>query len=220
MAILYALIILIIMILIYRVPTENTLPTIVRYKFASSPIVVILAGSHGNEYGPSVALQSISPGGWIPADYYIVPYVNIDAATTKTRSAPGQKDINRLWPGGTNINRYLLPLISNADLIVDFHEAWGFHICQSQSLGQTIYTNATSLYGKLEKIISNLNRTNSDCSRWTLLNKLPPLNGTLDQLCNSAKIPYILVEMAGQSNVVPLCERVSTTKYILQQLFS
>lgn len=221
--ILAATIIILIILLVYYNSNSNykyTLPKIYRYKTADSPKIVILSGSHGNESGPGLYLNNVNTTNWLPGDYYIIPFVNIDAALLNIRSI--KDDINRSWPSGTNINRYLAPIIKNADLVIDFHEAWGFHECQSESLGQTLYTNIPELLGDfLKNTALQLNNFTADqlCTKWTLIDKLPPLKGTLDEFCNNNEIPYILVEIAGQNDIQTLETRAAITSFILYKLF-
>jgi predicted deacylase len=225
--ILIAVIITLILVLIYyslslvECHDEFTLPQVYNFKSADSPKIVILSGSHGNEPGPGTYLENLDVKNWIPGDYYIVPYVNIDAIMRNERTV-NNIDINRSWPNGTNINKFLLPLIKQADLVVDFHEGWGFHECNFTSLGQTLYTNTPQILGDcLKHIAFELKKfTENDlCTKWTILDSLPVIRGTLDELCHKEEIPYILVEIAGQNDIQPLHTRAAITSFILYKLF-
>jgi predicted deacylase len=193
----------------------------------NSPKVVILAGTHGNEGAPSFYLN------WLMRQpdllqkfglsrYYIVPFVNLTAVKNNRRNLYLTPDVNRSWGSNNFINSVMLPFILEADLIVDLHEAWGFYTQGKGSLGQTIHSQSYSDKAKLDSIIMKLNSTyKSDLKmRWTLLGRAPPISGSLGDFCYSKAIPYILVELAGQNNVVPLEERFKQLSIIIKGLFT
>lgn len=167
----------------------------------SKPTILVIAGTHGNEPAPSTYLKSIhttKPG----INLVIVPSVNPAALAAGTRSVG--VDMNRCWPdiGG----KYCSPikdLVDHADLVIDIHEAWGFYLTDPESLGQTIFASDVKLYPLVDRAVSALNL--QFCDKWSRIDTLPaPTDGTaLDQYCQSNKIPYILIEIAGQRDIVP-----------------
>ncbi|AYV81906.1 MAG: hypothetical protein Harvfovirus76_4 [Harvfovirus sp.] len=205
--------------------TKSTLPIIFKYG-SSNPTILILAGTHGNEQGPSHALTKFIKNKEIHSilqkgTYHIVPYVNSDAIKHNTRHTSCQPDINRSYPNKNEINRFLLKYINNASLIIDFHEARGFRICSNkQSLGQTISTNNKQLLPIISHVCATLNKIYTGCHRWTAIymNNPDALKGSLEQYATHKKIPYILVETAGQNDIVPLNERITETKIILSEI--
>jgi hypothetical protein len=69
-------------------------------------------------------------------------------------------DINRNFVGEglDHISKEIIKLTKDMDLIVDFHEGWGFHLLQPKSLGSTLtLTEGARPLGQL--IINNLNKT-------------------------------------------------------------
>jgi predicted deacylase len=180
--------------------------------------VLFIAGSHGNEPAPGYYLNWLTKNAH-PNNTTIVPFVNIDAINKNVRSVG--PDINRSWPNKTYINRRLLPFVHSTNLIVDFHEAWGFRKCNPMSLGQTIYTNDNRMIPVIDDIVTKLNSNISeDCHLWQRIAILPDTlkKGTLDQYCDDQNIPYILVEMAGQNDVVPVYIRIKNTEIIVAEI--
>lgn len=217
--------VLILLLLLVKIYKSTTLPKI--YYTASAepkPLITILAGTHGNESGPSFWLRDRIVSNPIHFDGYnmaIVPFVNPSAIALNRRSVV--KDINRSWPNKHKINNYLLPWIHESSIIIDIHEGWGYnaagfigsgkpecakHQRRTQSLGHSIYTNSPALYPTIDKAILALNRlTDKPCKKWVRLNHVPNFGkegGTLDQYADIRGTPYILIELAGQNNKEPL----------------
>ena len=207
----------------------STLPVIHNLKIGAvknKHTVLILAGTHGNEPGPAVALDELLKTGEInkllpDGNYNIVPYVNIDAINKNMRHTALQNDINRSYYSDTDINQYLLPFINTSSLIIDFHEAWGYHKCSNnESHGQTLNTNNVNLLPIIENVCYNLNKTYTGCDAWTAIYNPKPdkLYGSLEQYTYHKHIPYILVEIAGVHDIVSLDERANQTKMVLEQI--
>jgi predicted deacylase len=187
-------------------------------------VILILAGTHGNEPGPSVCLMDWTPSetSWYnPLDYtvYVVPAVNSVAIKYNRRAI--FTDINRSWPKSFNtsakhpINKFLIPYIKSANMIIDFHEAWGKHKCQNNTLGQTIYSHNIDA----RHIVNCLNQHEMDkCSEWSHINKLPYTGGALDELCLRENKNYFLIEIAGQDNIQTIAKRINTTRLVLESI--
>lgn len=204
---------------------DDQLPNIYTFKYFDEndkikPNIVIIAGTHGNEIGPSLFLMDLIKNfenikkNLIKGHYYIVPFVNPLACSKGVRMAPGQPDINRSWPDGHKINKFLLPIMDNADFIIDIHEALGFNNCQHESLGQTLYTNSTFLLARLFRLQNELNLlatdedvkkyVNEKCFKWNILKDIPDLPNTLLKYVNKIKKTYVLIEIAGQNEILPI----------------
>jgi len=153
--------------------------------------VLILAGVHGNESGPSTYFSTVN----LPEYFTVIPRANELAILLNVRGIP---DLNRNWPNGS-LNRKILPFILNADLIVDLHEGWG-NGCTPPSLGQSLYTTDDRLIGLLENIRDELNGENENCMKWRVLQDQAEIPATLDYYCKKIKKPYILVEIMGQNS--------------------
>jgi hypothetical protein len=181
--------------------------------------ILVLAGTHGNEPAPSEYLSKnlekyVDKMG-------IFPEINENALLLGIRGNP---DVNRKYHVGgeremSEINLTVAQMLKNSRVVIDFHEAWGFHKCTPPSMGQSIYAtpHAMSIFGdKIRALVSSLNVDENDkCKMWTLLTKVPPLEGSIDAYCIHHRVPYILVEMAGQNNIVKKEDRYSTTEKIM-----
>ncbi len=200
------------------------MPRVYYFGTPGAPLVTIIAGTHGNEPAPALYLKEYVrravefPPGYM---FAIVPVVNERAFEAGVRSTARQTDVNRLWPGGP-INSYLLPLVAASSLVVDFHESFGFSACQTPlggvTLGQTIYTNNSALVPLVDTVIDTLNSRVDGCMSWQRLDALPPIGGTLDEYCTEIGKPYILIEMAGQRDIVPLPVRFAQMQILLGEI--
>lgn len=214
----YYVAILLVLIFIYH--SREEMPHVYFFGDPNDVLITVLAGTHGNERAPSLFLDCIEnhpKPDWL--QLAVVPIVNRRAFAEHTRYTVNQRDINRTWPDG-EINRYLRPLVDRSALVIDFHEAWGFNKCNGASLGQTVYTNDTRLRPVLDATIARLNRHARGCLAWQRIDSLPAARGTLDDYCTRNDISYILVELAGQRDVVPLDVRFQEMRIIMSSLLS
>lgn len=202
----------------------SSLPTAYTYG-AGTPVVTILAGTHGDEPGPAHMLQSLIDSGEIRSllpdrgTYYVVPYVNRDAIVRNQRHTWWQPDINRSYPDGTPINRAVLPYVDGADLVVDLHEARGFHRT-SGSLGQTVTTNVARLRPLVDAVVAETNGQISlpPHAKWGRNRRRRRLPGSLKEYRSSPLRPYILVEVSGQDAGIPLESRIQQSRVLLRSL--
>jgi predicted deacylase len=213
---------LVLIFIIWFVKSDEYYPEIFLFG-KNGPLITIIAGTHGDEQAPSLYFKDyIKQIVELPPGYRfaIVPVVNQDAFNADVRHTILQPDINRSWPDKDKINKYLLPLINKSDLVLDFHEAWKLSACQSNTLGQTLYTNTKKLYPLLDKTIKNINTKmdfNQTCMMWSRIVKLPEVIGSLDGYCDSINKPYILIEMTGHDKV-PLETRFEQMQILLNEL--
>lgn len=189
------------------------------YKNNKYKQVVILSGVHGNEPAGCYCLKSL-----LKTDYFyimaikyhinirIIPCVNKQGLIKNTRFIPNIKypDINRNFPDKIGekpkepISEQLLELVKNANLILDFHEGWGFHQIQPDSLGSTL--TCTPDCKKLsELVINNLNENISQNSKhFVVLDEICDIQNTLSCYCTKLDKEYILIETTGQDNIQPI----------------
>lgn len=186
--------------------------------------IVILAGIHGNEYGPSLEitdqiLNNTFLTGIVNKNYVIYPRINIWGLFNNNRLDKDGNDLNRMWPrfpyekSDSPIINNMLNDINNASLIIDFHEAWGFHDINKDSLGQTIYSNNKFIRQLIyTKVIPHM-------PKYKVIDKLPYVGGALDEYCNMISTNYILVEISGQDNPnTTIYNRRLYTRIFLKQL--
>jgi predicted deacylase len=207
-----AIVVLIVLIVIALSPPAVDA---VRVGDPTKPTVLVLAGTHGNEPAPAHYLERLAAEleqrpARVPSDVHfgIVPRVNRAAMALGNRTGLDGVDMNRCWPDPAG--KYCSPvktLVDRAALVIDLHEAWSFQNQDPGSLGQTIFTNDERLYPLVNETVHALNQNfgHDESLKWSRIGSLPALpDGTaLDQYCESKKIPYILVEVAGQRDIVP-----------------
>jgi hypothetical protein len=150
----------------------------------------------------------------------VIPCVNKFGFKFNTRYQNNifNPDINRNYAnkGLCRISRQIIELTNDMDLVVDFHEGWGFHRFQPDSLGSTLTVtkNITDL-GK--KIIDNINKgIKEDIYKFELLNDICDIKNTL--ACYLSNKKFILVETSGQNDIQPIGVRTGQIKIIIDTL--
>src|SRR3989344_281410 len=202
--------------------------------------IVILAGIHGNEPGPSLCLQRLvhQPSFWkgLANKVTVFPAINKYGLAHNQRHDGNDLDLNRSWnltkgPALKKLNIIKSKIIGlkgsgfsiPTSLVLDFHEAWGFHRCSNVSLGQSIFVppfpcslNGVPIKTLAKRAVALLNQTVTEpCDKWDVKTELPKVTGDCRSFCNGKRIPHVLVEMAGQNNVRSLKKREENTRIIL-----
>lgn len=111
--------------------TEMKVPIIVSRSIYDGPIVLLIAGIHGDELsGIEIVRQVISRKINEPNIGTIVcmPLVNIFGFVNQERDFPDGRDLNRVFPGSPNgslASRYahhiMTEIVPNVDYVIDFH---------------------------------------------------------------------------------------------------
>lgn len=188
------------------------------------PKIVILGGTHGNEPAGSRAIHKymelintrkiVLKRGIV----IFIPDVNRCGLIAGFRIFPMCKDVNRNYPNGTKINKTVTKLIDDADLVLDFHEGWGFHRKQSRSIGSTLTPTDTEISHFIARnVTEKLNKNLREHKRFKILTSDRDLlrdediytnnkeiKGSLRWQCNLLNKNYILVETTGQNNIQPM----------------
>lgn len=180
--------------------------------------IVIISGVHGNENSGCITLSELIKNGYfdqmsklLKINIRVVPCINKLGLKNNTRYIPNLKfpDINRNFHerGAEPISNSILELIKGADLILDFHDGWGYHLINMNSVGSTLSptnelkTKALSILAvnELNQKIINLQK------KFVSINRIScDIPGTLSCYCEKNKIPYILTETTGQNNIQPI----------------
>lgn len=190
------------------------------------PPVTFLAGTHGNEPAATEALERLAArlekNPDVAGHIAIVPRVDARASRRGVRSAG--LDLNRCWPAPDG--QFLSPvkaLVDRSRLVIDLHEAWSFEFLNEGSLGQTVFA-VNVPRDPVARMVTRLNvlpELDRPEMKWKIMPRLPPLRDghALDEYCEANRKPYILVETAGQRDVVPravrLLEYDTIFKYLL-----
>jgi predicted deacylase len=198
----------------------------------TGPFVCLIAGTHGNEPAGTIALLAF-------LDLYfsnnfqlqkghlrIIPCINKWGLKHNSRTW-GLTDINRTYNehGGSHfISKQVVDLTKNADLVVDFHEGWGFRNQPSESMGSTITpTNepttialATAMCQKINDIFSY---NDANPKRFSvLLNESCEISTALSCYMENQNRSYILVETSGQNDVQSMEIRIAQINIIINTI--
>ena len=194
--------------------------------------ILLIAGTHGNEPAGSIYLTDQSIIEKIKdcaKDYNIkiivIPKVNEQGFILNKRKVPDPIpwDLNRAYPkkgdqGVRKIINTYLPLINQAQLVVDLHEAKGFRKITKGTKGSGIYSNE---YGNsstiVQKMIQNVNNIIDNQDHCFVTDNLEAIPGSLRYYCTEHEIPYILVETTV---IEPIETRLTKLDNIITTLLS
>lgn len=186
--------------------------------------ILLIGGTHGDEPAGSYALlilQNLLKKGKLrvkKGKITIIHNVNPCGLYLNNRyySVIGKNiDLNRMYGKGFPINNKIEKLIPINDVIIDFHEGWGYMIQRKGSIGSSItYLNIP--FKQKYKLINKLNLTVTDEKKKWVINdiKLEVAN-SLRELAMLHKKKYLLVETTGQQNVQPLHVRIKQSNIII-----
>ena len=211
---------------IYRFLTCNRSVT---YKDFGDPYarkICFIAGVHGNEPAASLLLYDL-----LKTDYFnrmatekrifirVLPGVNEFGLSLHSRYQNSfmNPDINRTFvdDGLDHIAKEIIRLTKDMDLIIDFHEGWGFHLIQPRSLGSTLtLTEGSRPLGEL--LITNLNKTiSNEKHKFVIVDRMCEIPEALSCYSNRHGKQYILVETSGQNDIQSIVVRQKQIKIIL-----
>ena len=210
------------------------------FNTGKSKKLVIISGVHGNEYAPPIGVSNFISqhiNNFDKYNYHIVfiPRVNEEGLIQKRRHLPCKStitynhDINRNFYtetekilDETSLEKQIINIIQDADFVLDFHEAYDFHILKPSSIGTTISISNTGLPLNMASLLVNgINETIPDNNKKFTILSIDEYNipHTLRDYCEKKGIHYNLVEITGQNNKQPLNIRVNQTLKILNTLF-
>jgi predicted deacylase len=198
---------------------------------SGSPTVVIMSGMHGNEPAGATALNNIREDLGMPAlagTLIVLPKINVSGHAANRRETGAGVDLNRSYPGGTAVGSSeqisdplaaaVWKIVSAADFVLDFHEGWGYHTTQPQSVGSTI-SGTPDCAALCVQLVSDINVIADPNRPFVYLpNLFCDITSTMACQCYRNQIPYILVETTGQNNVQPLEVRVAQIQLIVVRL--
>lgn len=189
--------------------------------------ILIIGGTHGNEPSSSLSLyllihylrqKNIHPNVYIT----IIPMINKTGFYTNNRYSYHflkNYDINRHYPKKFYINKILKEFIKEADLVIDHHEGYHYHVDNKQSIGSTLSPfnmNKTSLQFILDKLNRNINKKFVFNSKKTVPKH--SLRYYIQQQFPEKE--YLLIETTGINNPEPLKMRQFKALYIIISLLN
>ena len=195
--------------------------------------ICFIAGVHGNEPAGAVALNELIKNGYFAQKasennikIRVIPNVNKAGLKRNVRYQPNilYPDINRnfIENGSEPVSKKLLALTNGFDLVIDFHEGWGYYLLNNGSIGSTISPSDTELSKKLaEKMLASVNKDISDpIKRFSIRkNSSCDIPSTLACNMNKKQRNYILIETSGQNNIQPMKVRKQQIFQIIQNTF-
>jgi len=200
----------------------------------SSIKICLLAGVHGNEPAASILFQK-----FIDNDKFeeianeknifirVIPSVNEFGLNFNTRYQNNllYPDINRSFTENGalhHISKDIIRLTMNMTLVIDFHEGWGFHKIDRESLGSSLtITGDKNIYYLSRKIIQRLNDTiPKNEHKFDILHRICDIKNTLSCYFHLNNKNYILVETTGQNDIQPISIRQMQIINILDTVFA
>ena len=218
----------------------------------NGPLIVIMAGTHGNEPTGTHAIYDLIEAlntnkiKLKKGKLILIPEVNYCALKVGIRFIPFIGDINRKYPHDINklynnklynkcpIIDKVTNLIKDAHFVLDFHDGWGFHRINNNSMGSTISPTDTKLSYEIANLFkTKINDTISDKKKHFNIftndtqllsneyySKENNIKGSLRYYMNVTKQNYILIETSGQNNIQPLEIRKKQCNMFINELFS
>lgn len=189
--------------------------------------ILLLAGTHGNEPAGShtlLRLQNLLLKGVYKIKSGKVTIVhNINPCgyyfDNRYYSVMGNKlDINRMYKKKFLINNKIEKLVPDHNLILDFHEGWGYIGKNEGSIGSSITTLNIPFrheYNILKLLNENIRHVEK---KWYKNDIKIEVSNSLRELAMKNKKKYILIETTGQNNVQPLHVRMKQNNIILNYI--
>lgn len=188
---------------------------------AKTPKLGILASLHGNEIAGFRACARLIVNGWFSKMavekkmiIIVIPAGNPYGLRNGIRwsSNKSKPDINRNFgseEGDDIISSQIIKALSDCDLVLDFHEGWGFYKQGTGSVGSTLMATKTEagLAAKLApKIVETLNAgIENPTKKFTaILDNQCDIKKTFRCYMQEHKKEYILTETSGQNNIQPI----------------
>ena len=188
---------------------------------------LLIGGTHGNEPSGThslLVLQNlISKGVFKLKSGKITIIHNVNPCgyyfDNRHYSVIGKKlDLNRLYNTGFPINNKIEKLVNTHDIILDFHEGWGYIGQQKGSIGSSI----TSLNIPFKYQYNILNMLNANIKtqykKWLINDRKLEVPNSLREYALHNKKSYMLIETSGQKNIQPLNIRIKQNHIITMYL--
>ena len=203
------------------------------------PCLGIIAGVHGNEPAASITLLNLLKANnplLKPkrGKIILIPAANHCGLRDNTRWHPSemlerlnlQYDLNRQFNeyGGTNDkSEQIIDALHNCDLVLDFHEGWGWNVTTRNgwgpvSLGSSIFgTNHPLAFKVAKKSVEEINKSVFPNKKFVqLLNESCTIPSTLSCYFEKAKKAGVVIETSGQNDIQPLEVRIEQVKKVIE----
>lgn len=145
-----AIVVVVIVIVLYKHSSESFTnnKTWIYDTGIPGPCIGVLAGMHGNEPAACYELNKLIDQGWFSCvkrgSVRIIPVANQFGLNWNVRNNM-LLDMNRQFGEDGPMTQDALSILNffkPCDIIIDFHEGWGFHQISPESLGSTTMPNS------------------------------------------------------------------------------
>jgi len=202
------------------------------------PIIGMVGSVHGNEPAGAYTLsRMIELGDFKPrkGKLIIIRRANPCGLARNIRENPWTgNDTNRQFNengGMDSLSSSIVNILEPCDLIIDFHEGWGWYLetirsynpFQPVSVGSTITPGTHEFWQKLApKIVNNINQhIDNDLKKFSIIwgasCKIP---SSLNCYALQNNRPYVLVETSGQNDIQPIEAREQQNRIIIETILS
>lgn len=195
------------------------------------PTTCFIGSVHGNEPVGTHALYDCLQKGWFDkiqkGTVIVIPNPNPIGLLCGIREFWnfGYYDLNREYERDNKFfkSEQIRNVTRHADLVVEFHEGWGYHQIQNGSLGSTISPTPDEFSNTLSiSIVNNLNSNITEPhKKFELLkDESCTIESTLACHLEREKRGHILVEITGQNDIQPLNLRMNQAKNIISTVLN
>jgi hypothetical protein len=207
--------------------TKNDMPGLpfkVRIYNSSNPgkTIMLVGGVHGNEPSGAHALTNLcnmlDSGVKLKRGKLIIVPVANEWGINHYERGNGQflnSDVNRNFTESgpaDDISAALAKLSKGADLVFDFHEGWGYHKINPESIGSTITSSADPKIQRLaQETVNLLNSSITDPGKKFThrVNDACDITTTLGCQVQRSGGNYMLIETTGQNEIQSRAVRVN-----------
>lgn len=212
----------------------DNLETVVLDSGIPGPCLGIIAGVHGNEPAATITLNLLLKTSTFlkpkRGKIILIPAANQCGLQENIRWHPTeifQYDLNRKFNeyGGTNgKSEQIIDALQDCDLILDFHEGWGWNVTTRNgwgpvSLGSSIFgTNHPLASIVAKQAVEEINMTITDPNKKfvQLMNESCTIPSTLGCYFEKSKKAGVVIETSGQNDVQPLEVRMAQVKKVIE----
>jgi len=170
------------------VGTDYKTPVYIMKTDSKEPVIMIVAGTHGNEKAGIKAMEYLKDSLRIEkGTLIIIPRANILACEKNVRCFPVEINLNRAYPGnpqGNSIERLASEIFNlmkkyDINLLVDLHESIEFYKKNPKNYGQTVVIDSDDdcLFELSYFIVKEMNEgINEDSNKYQVL--VDPVKGS------------------------------------------
>ncbi len=197
------------------------------------PCIGIVCGVHGNEPAAVSVVQKMLKNGQVnlQSGKLVIIVANPCGLKLNQRENPyTHKDINRSFTssGGTDESTSnIINLLQTCDVIIDFHEGWGWYSqppsiinWYAKSIGSTLSPSNDAIWNFLPSVVDELNSSiDASFKKFALLKDTScEIATSLACWAQNNNIPYLLVETTGQDNVQKMIIREQQIRIVLRSI--